>query len=69
MRRAARRSTLSAMSEQRVILDATLEHSVIRGTLTAVTGEQREFHGWLELHTGLEEMLHQLQRPDRTDEN
>ena len=45
------------MSRQRVILDATLERSVIRGTLTPVTGERREFHRWLELNTALEATL------------
>ena len=45
------------MNTQRLILDATLERSVIRGTLTGATGERREFHGWLELNTALEAML------------
>jgi len=45
------------VDEQRVILDAALHRSVIRGTLTATSGERREFHGWLELHTALEAML------------
>ena len=44
------------MNRQRVILDAAIDRSVIRGTLTAA-GEQREFHGWLELNTALEAML------------
>jgi hypothetical protein len=30
---------------------------VIRGTLTAPTGERRDFHGWLELSTALETIL------------
>jgi hypothetical protein len=46
-----------ASARQRVILDAILDHSVIRGTLTAPTGERREFHGWLELNTMLEAIL------------
>ena len=46
-----------ASATQRVILDATLDHSVIRGTLTAPAGERREFHGWLELNTMLEAIL------------
>ena len=46
-----------ASATQRVILDAMLDHSVIRGTLTAPTGERREFHGWLELNTMLEAIL------------
>lgn len=45
------------MNTQGVILDATLERSVIRGTLTAPAGERREFHGWLELNTALEAIL------------
>ena len=46
-----------ARARQRVILDAILDHSVIRGALTAPTGERREFHGWLELNTMLEAIL------------
>ena len=42
---------------QRVILDAAIERSVIRDTLTAPAGERREFHGWLELNTALEAIL------------
>jgi hypothetical protein len=38
---------------RRVIVDAAIDRSVIRGTLTAPTGERRDFHGWLELGTGL----------------
>ena len=45
------------MNNQRVILDAALERSVIRGTLTATGGGRRDFHGWLELNTALEAML------------
>jgi hypothetical protein len=45
------------MRRQRVILDGAIDRSVIRGTLTAPTGERREFHGWLELNTALEAML------------
>jgi hypothetical protein len=41
------------VNSQRVILDAAIERSVIRGTLTANTGTRREFHGWLELNTAL----------------
>jgi hypothetical protein len=33
---------------RRVILDAAIDRSVICGTLTAPTGERRDFHGWLE---------------------
>ena len=46
-----------ASARQRVILDAILDHSVIRGTLTVPTGERREFHGWLEFNTMLEAIL------------
>jgi hypothetical protein len=40
-----------------VLLDAAIDRSVIRGTLTAPTGARRDFHGWLELSTALEAML------------
>jgi hypothetical protein len=46
-----------ATPKQRLILDAAIDCSVIRGTLTAPTGHQRDFHGWLELSTLLEAML------------
>lgn len=42
---------------RRVILDAAIERSVIRGMLTGPAGERREFHGWLELNTALEATL------------
>ena len=42
---------------RRVILDAAIDRSVIRGMLTAPTGERRDFHGWLELGTAIETML------------
>jgi hypothetical protein len=42
---------------RRLILDATIDRSVIRGTLTAPSGDRRDFHGWLELNTGLEAIL------------
>ena len=57
MRHAPGRATLAAMTKQHVILDAAIDRSVIRGTLTASSGERREFHGWLELNTALEAML------------
>jgi len=65
-------------NQQRVILDAALDRSVIRGTLIAASGEQREFHGWLELNTALEAMLDTgadrasdrgLRAPDQPDPN
>jgi hypothetical protein len=46
-----------AMPKQRVILDAAIDGSVIRGTLTTPTGERREFHGWLELNSALDAIL------------
>jgi hypothetical protein len=42
---------------RRLILDATLDRSVIQGTLTAATGDPRRFHGWIELTTAIEAML------------
>jgi hypothetical protein len=42
---------------RRVILDAVVDDSVIRGTLTAAKGELRQFHGRLELNTALEAVL------------
>jgi hypothetical protein len=47
----------STTPNRRVTLDAAIEHSVIRGTLTDPTGERREFHGWLEVNTALEATL------------
>ena len=43
--------------KRRVILDAAIDRSVIRGTLTGPTGERRDFHGWLGLSTALETIL------------
>jgi hypothetical protein len=43
--------------QRRLILDAALERSVIRGTLAARSGHRRDFHGWLELNAALEAML------------
>jgi hypothetical protein len=61
MRHGPGRARLAAMKIatacQRVILDAAIDGSVIRGTLTASSGGRREFHGWLELNTALEAML------------
>ena len=47
----------TATPKQRVILDAAIDGSVIRGTLTAHSGARRDFHGWLELNTALEAIL------------
>lgn len=44
------------MNTQRVIISAAIDRSVIRGTLTAPTGE-RDFHRWFELNTALEAIL------------
>ena len=48
---------LPGMNNRRVILDAALDRSVIRGTLTTADGDRREFHGWLEPNTALEALL------------
>jgi len=48
---------MQSPTHQQVIVEAAIEGSVIRGTLTAPTGEQRDFHGWLELNTALEAIL------------
>jgi len=48
---------LAAMNKQRVILDAAIDRGVVRGTLTASSGERCELPGWLELNTALEAML------------
>ena len=50
MRPAAGSGRLAAVNTQRLILDAALERSVIRGALTVATGERREFLRWLELN-------------------
>ena len=61
MRHAPDRATLAPMKiatpKQRVILEAAIDGSVIRGTLTAPSGDRRDFHGWLELNTALEATL------------
>jgi hypothetical protein len=57
MRHAALLGTLAGMNQQRVILNAEIDHSVIHGTLTAADGQHRAFHGWLELSTALEALL------------
>jgi hypothetical protein len=60
MRRTAVLATLDGMPSptyRQLILEAAIDGSVIRGTLTAPTGEQRGFHGWLELSTALEVIL------------
>jgi hypothetical protein len=47
----------STTPTRRVILDAAIEGSVIRGTLTGPAEQRREFHGWLELNAALEAIL------------
>jgi hypothetical protein len=42
---------------KRLVVNAELERSVIRGTLSDPTGAEHEFHGWLALHTALEAAL------------
>jgi hypothetical protein len=44
-------------TNRRLIIDASIDGSVIRGTLSASSGERRRFHGWLELNTAIEAML------------
>ena len=58
----------TATPKQRLILDAAIDRSVIHGTLTAPSGDRRDFHGWLELNTALEATLDPalLGRPART---
>jgi hypothetical protein len=50
----ARLAGMQSPTRRQVILEAAIDDSVIRGTLTAPTGDQRDFHGWLELSTALE---------------
>lgn len=60
MRRRVGRATLGGMSSplyRQLILEAAIDGSAIRGTLTAANGERRSFHGWLELNTALEAAL------------
>jgi hypothetical protein len=51
------RGMRSTTPTPRVILDAVIDRSVIRGTLSTGTGERHELHGWLELDTLLEGIL------------
>ena len=70
MRPIARWARLAGMQSpkpQELILEAAIEGSVIRGTLTAPTGEQRDFHGWLELNTALEAILTSRADNDQND--
>jgi hypothetical protein len=45
------------MERSRVILEATIEDSVIRGTLTGPSGARRRFYGWLEFNAAVEAAL------------
>jgi hypothetical protein len=47
----------STPTGQRIVIDAVLEESVVRGTLTEPSGGRREFHGWLELTAAIEATL------------
>jgi hypothetical protein len=47
----------STTPTRRLILDAAIERSVIRGTLIGPAGERRESRGWLELNTAPEGTL------------
>jgi hypothetical protein len=60
MRRSARRARLAGMQSpayRQFILEAAIDGSVIHGTLSTPTGQQRAFHGWIELNTALEALL------------
>lgn len=47
----------TATPDRRLSLDAEIDNSVIRGSLTRANGDRRDFHGWLELNTALEALL------------
>jgi hypothetical protein len=47
----------TASPDRRLILDAVIDNSVIRGSLTRADGDRRDFHGWLELNTALVALL------------
>jgi hypothetical protein len=53
------------MKPNTLILEATIEESVIHGTLTAPSGEQRPFYGWLEFNTAVEAALRKPPAPER----
>jgi len=53
----ARLAGMQSPTYRHLTLEAAIDGSVIRGTLTGPTGEQRDFHGWLELNTALEAFL------------
>jgi hypothetical protein len=42
---------------RRLTLEAIIDRSVIRGTLTTSSGDRCDFHGWLELNTAIEAAL------------
>ena len=45
------------MAASTLILEATIEASVIRGTVTVASGDRRAFYGWLEFNTAIEAAL------------
>jgi hypothetical protein len=53
----------SLASHQRLILDVALHDASITGTLTAPSGAQRAFHGWIELGTAIEALLGERSGP------
>jgi hypothetical protein len=44
------------------VIEADVDESVIRGTLTEPSGARREFHGWLELTAAIESALLRAKR-------
>ncbi len=48
---------MQTATSQRLIVEASIEGSVIRGTLMTETGAERRFHGWLEFYTAIESAL------------
>jgi hypothetical protein len=42
---------------RQLIIEAAIDGSVIHGTLSTPTGQQRAFHGWIELNSALEALL------------
>lgn len=57
MSAAARHAAEGLLERDRLTLEATIDHAVIRGALIAPSGHRHDFHGWLELNTALEAML------------
>jgi hypothetical protein len=64
MRCTATRARLAGMQSpayRQFILEAAIDGSVIHGMLSTATGQQRAFHGWIELNTALEALLTALE--------